>query len=83
MKPINFDKDCVLFAENQPEYGTLPVLIIKGDMGEFYTSCWKLSFWERIKILFVGKIYPMILGHQPPIALSIDKPHEQITRESK
>ena len=32
-------------------------------------SCWKLSFWERIKLLFIGKIWISLLSgkSQPPM----------------
>lgn len=76
MKPIKFEDNCVMFAENQPEYETPPVLIVEDAMGKTYTSCWRLSLWERIKMLFVGRIYIGILGLQPPIVLSIDKQYE-------
>ena len=76
MEPIKFDDNCIMFAEDQPEYETLPVLKVEGDMGTFYTSCWKLSFWEKIKVVFTGKIFIMILGLQPPISLAIEKPYE-------
>ncbi len=73
MKPIKFHDQCVLFAETQDEYETLPVLIAREKE---YISCWKLSLWERAKVLLVGKVYINILGHQPPINLTIDKPFE-------
>lgn len=76
MKPIKFEETCVMFAKNQPEYETLPVLIVEDEMGKVFTSCWKLSFWERIRMLFLGKIYLGILGGQPPIMLSIDKQYD-------
>ena len=44
----------VRIAENQPEYITLPVhKKFDSPHGEI-VSCWKLSFKERIKILFTG-----------------------------
>ena len=71
MKPIRFDDGCLMFAENQPEYNTPPVLVVNNE----YVSCWKLTLLERIKTLFIGKVYINILGHQPPIIVSIVKPY--------
>ena len=38
-------------------------------------SCWRLTFWERMKILFLGKLWVRIVSGktQPPIALTIAK----------
>lgn len=60
MKPVKFKEHNFVYAENQPEYTPLPVF--KNDMrnpdsrGEVI-SCWKLSFWERVRVLFSGKIW--------------------------
>ncbi len=76
MKPIKFEDTCKDFGKDQPEYKTLPVLIVQDDQGQVFTSCWKLSFWERIKMIFSGKIYLGILGGQPPVLLSMDKQYK-------
>lgn len=73
MKPVIFDKSCVMFAENQDEYITLPVEIVENNDGKIYISCWKPSLWERIKILFIGEIYLSILGMQPPVRVETER----------
>ncbi|HBR31937.1 MAG TPA: hypothetical protein DD733_07625 [Clostridiales bacterium] len=36
-------------------------------------SCWKMTWKERIKVLFIGKIWFSVYGtSQPPICLSVD-----------
>ena len=56
MKPIKFKHQNTVFAEDQPEYNPLPALKIAGYKGETI-SCWKLSFKERIKVLFFGRVW--------------------------
>ena len=54
MKPVKFKGCNVTFAENQPEYLPLPAFV--SEAGEVVT-CWKFTFWERIKILFTGNVF--------------------------
>lgn len=56
MKPIKFPGHNMTLAENQPEYLPLPVCYHGGPEGPM-TSCWQLTFWERIKILIKGRIH--------------------------
>ncbi len=56
MKPIKFKYCNVVYAENQSEYQDLPALKLETDNGEVI-SCWKLSFKERLIILFTGKMW--------------------------
>lgn len=64
----------VKFAEDQPEYETLPAFI--GSDGVVLTR-WKLSFSERLRVLFTGDIYLFVWTfRQPlqPVALSVEAP---------
>ena len=54
MKPIKFKWSNIVFAENQPEY--LPLPAFKDPSGTVVT-CWKLTFRERLKVLFYGRLY--------------------------
>jgi len=58
MKPIKFKEVNVTYAEDQPEYIPLPVF--KTTDGEV-TTCWKLTFREKLSVLFYGKIWTKIL----------------------
>jgi len=64
MKPINDKSQNVIFAENQPEY--LPLPAHKTEDGEV-TTCWKLSWKERIRALFIGKMYLKTLTFNKPL----------------
>ena len=83
MKPITFNGYNALVAKDQKEYGTLPAAIFPPEAkGNLITavSCWKLTFWERVKILFTGKIWHINLfrSNYPPVFMST-KQSEVIT----
>ena len=54
MEPIEFKEQNVVYAKDQPEY--LPLPAYKTEDGEI-TSCWKLTFREKLSVLFHGKIW--------------------------
>jgi hypothetical protein len=70
MKPINFKESNCVYAKDQKEY--LPLPVYKTKDGEV-TSCWKFSFFERIKILFTGKVYLTLLTFNNPLQPQIIK----------
>lgn len=40
---------------------------------DMVASCWRLSFWERIRALIFGRVWLQVLTHkgtQPPVAMS-------------
>lgn len=68
MKAIKFKEQNVVFAENQPEY--LPLPAYKEDSGEVI-FCESLSFSERIRVLFTGKIiWVSLLTFNKPLTSS-------------
>lgn len=76
MKSVKFDWCNCTYAEAQEQYLNLPAYRAPGKEG-LVTSCWGLTFWERIRILFEGKFYLTMLtfGHPlQPISVSIRKP---------
>ena len=75
MKPVKFKHQNIVFAENQPGYQALPALKIQSDTGEVI-SCWKLSFKERIKVLFLGRIWLSLMSFNKPLTpsfLAVDR----------
>lgn len=75
MKPIKFKEVTKIYAEDQPEYIPLPVHARKNINGEVI-SCHKLTFRERLKILFTGKIWCSVWTFNKPlqpIKLTVDK----------
>jgi len=76
MNPINFKEQNCIFAEHQQPY--LPLPVHKTDDG-MVVSCWKLTWKERLKIIFTGKIWCALLTFNSPLQpqkLQIESPFE-------
>jgi hypothetical protein len=66
MKIKEFKEQNIVFAKNQPEYRPLPALKLNTPDGQV-VSCWGLSFRERIRVLFTGKIWVSLLTYNRPL----------------
>ena len=64
MKPIKTKNTNVIYAKDQPEYIPLPVHRTEDGM---VTSCWKLAFKERLRVLFFGRIFISQLTFNNPL----------------
>jgi len=74
MKPIKFKEQNCILAEDQPQYQPLPVY--RAEDGQVI-SCWSLTFKERLRVLFSGKIWYSVLTFNKPLQPqlpSIDSP---------
>lgn len=81
MKPQEFKEQNCVYAKDQPEYQPLPALKTNDYMGTV-VCCWGLSFKERVKVLFTGKIWVGLATFNKPLTpsyLTIDK-NELITK---
>ena len=56
MKPQFFKEHNIVYAKDQKEYIPLPALQKDNVEGEVVT-CWRLTFLERLKILFTGRVW--------------------------
>lgn len=75
MRPIAFPEATVTFARNQPEYLPLPVWFNPTERGEA-VSCWRLTWRERVKVLFTGRLWLSVCTyHHPlqPLLPTVDK----------
>lgn len=75
MEAVKFKEYNIVFAESQPEYLPLPAHIT--DDGVVVTSCWSLSFLERIKVIFTGRLFLQIVTFNKPLQplrMSVNKP---------
>jgi hypothetical protein len=63
MKPISFREVNVTLAKDQPEYLPLPVY----QDGSETISCWKLSWRERFKVLFTGRMWYRQMNFRQPL----------------
>jgi len=74
MKPTEFSGQNVIFAKDQDEYLDLPAHVAKDGV---VTSCWGLSWSERLQVLFTGKVYTQLLTFNKgltPQALYVENP---------
>lgn len=76
MKPIEFEGQTkVLTAPagmTEEQCGRLAIL----NLDNTCISCWQMSWRERIKALFTGKVWLVVLSGltQPPVYVAIDRP---------
>lgn len=80
MKLIDFPKAFIVIAKDQPEY--MP-MFAHVDKDSVVTCCWKLTFRERLSLLFNGKLWHRILTfgdalqpqmlsvYQPPMYMTL------------
>lgn len=76
MHLIEFPEQTVVIAKDQPEYRPLPAHRF-GDAQGRIACCWRLGFWERVRVLFTGVIWHEILTFNQPLQpqlLSVEKP---------
>ncbi len=66
MKPIEFEEQNMVFAKDQPEYQLLPAFKNKSPEGEVI-SCWKLTFAERLRIVFSGRLWCSMMTFNKPL----------------
>jgi hypothetical protein len=64
MDIVQFKECNVIYAENQPEYLPLPAHRSKDGT---VTSCWKMSWKERLRVLFTGKVFLQLLTFNKPL----------------
>lgn len=69
MEPTNFKEQNTVFAKNQEQYKPLPAYKANTPTGEVVT-CWRLSFVERLRILFTGRLWACLLTFNGPLAPS-------------
>lgn len=69
MKPTEFKGQNSVFAKDQPEYQPLPALKLDCETGDVI-SCWNLSFKERVRVLFTGKIWVSLMMFKKPLTPS-------------
>jgi hypothetical protein len=77
MKLIEFPEQTVVIAKDQPEYLPLPAHRFKDDPQGRIACCWQLTWAERFKVLFRGRLWHQILTFDKPLQpqlLSVEKP---------
>jgi len=74
LTPSNFPEANVLAGAKQEEYQPLPLHMTECGIA---TSCWTLSFWQRVKLFFGAKIWLRVMTFNQgiaPVMVSLTKP---------
>lgn len=74
---VEFAEQTVVFARNQPEYRPLPAYQFENDPQGTIVCCWKLSWLDRLRVMFGGCIWHSILtfnGSLQPQLITTEKP---------
>lgn len=66
MKPIKFKESNVVYGEGQEKFLPLPARLEDGPEGIVITK-WRLSFVERIRVLFTGRIWLSQMSFRHPL----------------
>ncbi len=85
MKPVNFKEYTTIYAKNQEPYLPLPAFQHKDDW-QCVSSCWGLSFMERVKLLFIGRMWvtmPTFGKPLTPVRLSVNNPIKEDSHHAK
>ena len=74
MNPIEFREQNVVYRKpdsmTDEECSSLPIC----KVDDMLISCWKLSWRERLRALFFGKVWLGVLGHgHPPVWLECSR----------
>jgi hypothetical protein len=64
MTPVSFPEQNAVLAENQKEYVPLPVHRTREGL---VVSCWRPTFWQRIKLLVTGRLWVLTLTFGDPL----------------
>jgi hypothetical protein len=81
VKPVEFPEQTVVFAKDQPEYLPLPAHCYRNDPQGRVVFCWSLSWRERFRILFTGRLWQQVLTFNralQPQLLSVEKPEGMV-----
>lgn len=85
MKPVEFPEVNLRLGENQPEFETLPVHLNMNKLSQPCIYCFKLTFRERLKLLFTGKLWFEQLTFNSrfqPVGPSVNKSDMDIIKET-
>ena len=77
MKTTQFPEQTTTFAKDQKQYNELPAHKRPDDIQGCVTCCWKLTWRERLTVLFRGTIWHQVLTFNFPLQpqrLTTEKP---------
>lgn len=66
LRADTFAETNTVYAKDQPQYRQLPAFRERNATGCVVT-CWRLPFWERVKVLFTGQLWCSIMTFNRPL----------------
>ncbi|HXI15062.1 MAG TPA: hypothetical protein VNM48_01735, partial [Chloroflexota bacterium] len=76
MKPIKDHPSAINYHGDRPGIEPLPVLRQDMEGAAVLTSCWRLTWRERLAALVGGRVWLQVLGQaQPPVAIGTERPY--------
>ena len=79
MKPIEFPGANVVWAKDQPEYQPLPARV----EGDITLTCWRLTWWERLKVLLLGRLWLQQMNYRQPLQPQLPSVDSPIPKEHR
>ena len=76
MNIIEFPEQTTVYAQDQPEYLPLPAHRF-GDREGRIAFCWSLTWRERLRVLFTGRLWHQVLTFNQPLQpqlMTVEKP---------
>lgn len=69
MEPVTFPGATSIFGVDQPEYLPLPAQRMEDAPGVAgrCVFCWRMSFTERVRVLFTGRVWHEVLTFNKPL----------------
>ena len=86
MRLEQFPGHNVVIAKDQPEYMPLPAYRIPDDQYGRLVCCWKLSWRERFRLLWSGRVWHTIMTFNHPLQpqlLEVQRPDFVPTKETQ
>ena len=67
MKPAGFSEVNIVLGEKQDQYNDLPAFYTPKDLQGRIVTSWSLTFRERIRVLFRGRVWLSTLTFRDPL----------------
>lgn len=64
---VEFPEQTVVVAKDQPQYRPLPAYRYQRDDQGKINFCWRLSWVDRVKVLFTGRLWHQVMTFNQPL----------------
>lgn len=81
MKPIKFDEANTVFNENGADPTYPKLYAFKAEQDGLYITAWELSIWERLSLLFTGRLWLRLLTFGEPLQKHLPEIKKPFTKD--